>query len=73
MTDEQRLATLLSEFGVAFNTIGHEPGTREARIAPAGQTIVIAADDGPNIGYVGLEACFVFAEGGKFIQVGIWE
>lgn len=74
VTQEQRLAQLLIEFGVVFNTIGHEPDSRGDGVAPRGQTILIETDAGPrNAGYPCFEVHFVFDEGGNFVQVGIWE
>lgn len=60
MTDKERLAALLADFGIEFT----EDGT----------TLIVEAGTGPkNRGYNGFAADFEFLPDGTFKEVSVWE
>lgn len=75
MTDQERLAQLLTDFGVtpsAVDKYGHELAD-DSEPEDDRQWIVLLEGQGGVQGYHGFSCEFAFSPEGKFISVGVWE
>jgi hypothetical protein len=65
MTDQEKMTSLLTEFGVPFE------------VETEGDITVVTVDERsshPKVGgYGGFYTCFHFDQDGKFIRMGAWE